>query len=94
MSIWRDEQKKAERERLLWIQKKHDAFHAASDWFDRRHELIDKQSLTEAEETELEELRGQIAALPTAPDEATQKNMDFIRDCAVVLRKTQQGRTD
>ncbi len=55
--------------------------------FQRRDALVDKSSRNPAEEQELERLRTEIAALPTARDPADQKAMDLIREAAALLKK-------
>ncbi|MEK6371109.1 MAG: AAA family ATPase [Acidobacteriota bacterium] len=55
--------------------------------FARREELLDKTSLTPAENAALKKLRVQISQLPTAQDPSDQKAMDFIREAAALLKR-------
>ena len=62
--------------------------------FSRREELVDKPSRNASEDAELEELRDQIAKLPTAQDPGDQKRMDFIRETATALRRKRELKSD
>ncbi len=59
----------------------------SEELFRRKYELLDKRSLNEREEAELEEIRAQIEILPTAQFSDDQKAMDFIREAAVLLNQ-------
>lgn len=59
--------------------------------FERRDKLVDKPSLTAADEAELTSLRARISDLPTAQNPDDQKAMDFIRQAAALLKKKKIG---
>lgn len=61
--------------------------------FDRRDELLAKVHRTREEDARLQQLREEIAALPTARNADDQAAMDFIREAADLLRQKGLGGT-